>query len=105
MNWTTGEDRRLAALIARGRSIRGAARDLGISESAAIARRNRVAGVVFPSDVKRLVARRAQRAVDAHHLDQRNDLIRAMRSGGFLLREVADRFNLSISQVSRVCGR
>lgn len=53
MDWTDQMDRTLIDGVAAGRSRGQIARRLGVSRFAAIARYNRLMGVVFPSDKER----------------------------------------------------
>ncbi len=65
IEWTPELDRKLKAAIAAGHTRRGWARTMGFSESAVIARYNRLCGIVFPYDVERGRLSREQAAKKA----------------------------------------
>lgn len=62
MDWTPEMDRKLKAAVAAGQTRRGWAREMGISESAAIARYNRLMGIIFPYDAAQRKLAREQAA-------------------------------------------
>jgi hypothetical protein len=117
--WTPELDQEL---MAASPSIRGWARSKGISENAAIARRNRIKGVIFESDrlrghrppketaelrAKRLlreaeVLRRADaRIASGAH---RDDAIAYARDAGVRFGAIGDHFGISRQRASAIVG-
>jgi hypothetical protein len=119
-HWTEERDLRLMALIGNGFSIRGAARKMGIPESAAIARHNRIRGHQFPCDREREAAalarakekRLAREKFEAATLAAakrriatgvpRNQAIRIARRSGARLQAIASAFNLTPSRIMQI---
>ncbi len=118
--WDTNRDQELRRAIKNAGSIRAAARELGISENAAIARRNRMRGVVFPSDLKKQVEIKAERlrrseerneraaavlAVMQRDIDngiRRDWAIRVAYKKGITFAEIARYFGLTRSRIQQI---
>ncbi len=115
-NWTPDDDKRLLAAIKRCGGIRAAARELGISESGAIARNARMHGKVYASDALRAEQKKIRvrerrrreqeaifrlRSLVAKGADRRTAILIA-RGAGATLMAIGSEFGISHERVRQI---
>lgn len=120
MRWTDAMDSKLLTLVANGIGVRAAAREMGLSENAAIARHNRLRGVIFKSDRERGSLTKKERAEAVrqranHEAEIISKMLKSIRSGtprnqaivrarksGVRLRVIAEQFGICRERVRQI---
>jgi hypothetical protein len=120
MKWTNAMDSKLLSRVANGVAIRAAAREMGVSENAAIARHSRLRGVIFKSDRERRAEEKRVTAKARQRRDQleatliaemlasisagadRNKAIVKARRAGVRLRIIAEQFGVCRERVRQI---